>query len=125
MLRLKEIDHLVLRVRDFDSMENFYCDVLGCSLKRRRPGLVQLNAGASVIDLIAAKESALTSDRADHNLDHFCLSVLDFDLAGVAKHLESCGVTIGHVTGRGSIFLNDPEGNRVELIGADQHDGSP
>jgi catechol-2,3-dioxygenase len=29
MLHIREIDHVVLRVRDIDAMTRFYCDVLG------------------------------------------------------------------------------------------------
>ena len=30
MIRIRELDHLVLRVVDLDAMLRFYCDVLGC-----------------------------------------------------------------------------------------------
>ena len=49
MIRIREIDHLVLRVTDLDAMLRFYCQVLGCSVERRQEaiGLVQLRAGRS------------------------------------------------------------------------------
>jgi extradiol dioxygenase family protein len=28
-IRLRDLDHLVLRVRDIDAMRRFYCDVAG------------------------------------------------------------------------------------------------
>src|SRR6476619_3997081 len=52
---VRQIDHLVLRVRDIDAMRAFYRDVLGCREERRQDeiGLLQLRAGASLIDLVS------------------------------------------------------------------------
>src|SRR5690606_22829899 len=36
MIRIREIDHLVLRVADLDTMLRFYCNTLGCAVVRRR-----------------------------------------------------------------------------------------
>jgi catechol 2,3-dioxygenase-like lactoylglutathione lyase family enzyme len=54
MIRIREIDHLVLRVTDLERMLRFYCGVLGCTIERRLDaiGLVQLRAGRSLIDLV-------------------------------------------------------------------------
>ena len=51
---IRDIDHIVLRVVDLDTMLSFYCGVLGCSVERRQDelGLVQLRAGNSLIDLV-------------------------------------------------------------------------
>jgi glyoxylase I family protein len=35
MIRIREIDHLVLRVVDLERMLRFYCNVLGCSVESR------------------------------------------------------------------------------------------
>ncbi len=54
MIRIREIDHLVLRVIDLERMLRFYCGALGCTVERRQDdiGLVQLRAGRSLIDLV-------------------------------------------------------------------------
>ena len=54
MIRIRELDHLVLRVIDLDRMLRFYCDALGCTVDRRQEsiGLVQLRAGRSLLDLV-------------------------------------------------------------------------
>ena len=54
MIRIREIDHLVLRVADLGRMLQFYCGALGCTIERRQDdiGLVQLRAGQSLIDLV-------------------------------------------------------------------------
>ena len=54
MIRIREIDHLVLRVRDIDTMRRFYCEVLGAEHVAWRPqfGMSHLRVGRSMVDLI-------------------------------------------------------------------------
>jgi catechol-2,3-dioxygenase len=135
MIRIREIDHLVLRIVDLVRMLHFYCDVLGCSVERRddRIGLVQLRAGRSLIDLVPvngqlgrAGGAAPASDA--RNLDHFCVRVEPFDEAGIRRHLHSFGIDAGVLETRNgaegegpSMYLSDPEGNVVELKGPAAH----
>jgi len=129
--RLQQIDHVVLRVRDAAAMQAFYCDVLGCRVERRQDdiGLLQLRAGASLIDLVAVdgklgRMGGAAPGREGHNMDHLCLRVEPFDRAAVVAHLQAQGVRIGEfgsrygAQGEGpSQYLFDPEGNLVELKG--------
>lgn len=131
MIRPLDLDHLVLRVVDLARMERFYCEVLGCSVERRqeRLGLVQLRAGAALIDLVPVdgelgRAGGAAPGPEGRNLDHFCLRVHDFDPAAIGTHLRAHGVEPGPVErrygaeGEGpSIYLHDPEGNLVELKG--------
>jgi glyoxylase I family protein len=119
MIRLKGIDHIVLRVRDARAMSDFYCKVIGCVEARQTgSGLTQLRAGASVIDLVTVDDpTGARRGQEGHNVDHFCLAVEDFDIAAVADYIRAHGVAIEKITSRGSIFLDDPEGNRLELTG--------
>jgi glyoxylase I family protein len=129
--QVQQIDHVVLRVRDVAAMEAFYCDVLGCQVERRRDdiGLLQLRAGASLIDLVdvAGKLGHLggaAPDMEGRNMDHLCLRVEPFDIDGILAHLRAHDVRIGEfgsrygAEGEGpSQYLLDPEGNMVELKG--------
>ena len=131
MIRIREIDHLVLRVVDLDRMLRFYCDALGCSVERRQDeiGLVQLRAGRSLIDLVPVsgklgRAGGAAPGPEGRNLDHFCLRVEPFDAVALRAHLETHGVEAGAVEARygaegegPSIYLTDPEGNVVELKG--------
>ncbi len=47
MVKIREIDHLVLRVTKLEVMLQFYCTVLGCQIERSQEeiGLTQLRAG--------------------------------------------------------------------------------
>ena len=128
---LQRIDHVVLRVRDAVAMQAFYCDVLGCREERRQDeiGLVQLRAGASLIDLVAVdgklgRMGGAAPGAEGRNMDHLCLRVDPFDRAAIVAHLEAHGVRVGEfgsrygAEGEGpSQYLFDPEGNLVELKG--------
>lgn len=131
MIQIAEIDHLVLRVTDLDAMLRFYVGVLGCTLERRQDelGLVQLRAGRSLLDLVTVsgalgRAGGAAPGREGRNLDHFCLRVQPFDEAAIRRHLQAAGVAAGPLEPRygaqglgPSLYLNDPEGNTVELKG--------
>jgi catechol 2,3-dioxygenase-like lactoylglutathione lyase family enzyme len=127
MLKLRGIDHVVLRVRDIDVMRRFYCDVLGAEHVAWRPEfrMSHLRAGSSMIDLVIADAAS-----PGRNMDHFCLRVEPFDAQAIGAHLRRHGVAVGEVRQRfgaegngASIYLTDPEGNTVELKGPS--DGQP
>ena len=131
MIRIRDLDHLVLRVADLEAMLRFYVDALGCSLERRRDdlGLVQLRAGRALIDLVPVdgplgRAGGAPPGREGRNLDHFCLRVEPFDEAALRAHLAAHGVAAGALErrygaeGEGpSIYVADPAGNVVELKG--------
>ena len=131
MLKIKQIDHLVLRVVDVEAMMAFYVDVIGCSVEKtqKEVGLYQLRAGSSLIDLIVVNErpgkiDGVTLGKEGRNLDHFCLIIDPFDTDEVIRYLKSKGIDPGKVESRygaegygPSIYVTDPEGNVVELKG--------
>lgn len=126
MLKLRGIDHVVLRVRDIDAMRRFYCEVLGATHVAWRPklGMSHLRAGAAMIDLVKSRPPD------GCNMDHFCLRVEPFDREAIVGHLKEHGVAVGEIRTRfgaegnsTSIYLTDPEGNTVELKGP--ADGAP
>lgn len=131
VIRLREIDHLVLRVVDLDRMMRFYCDALGCTLERRQDaiGLIQLRAGRSLLDLVPidgklGRAGGTAPGVEGRNVDHFCFRVDPFDEAAIRTHLQAHGVAAGPVESRfgaegegPSIYVTDPEGNVVELKG--------
>lgn len=130
-IQVSHIDHLVLRVADLERMLVFYGQVLGCHVERRQVdiGLVQLRAGASMIDMVGVdsplgRQGGGAPQAQGRNLDHFCLRVEPFDDAAIRSHLRLHGVEAGPTEqrygaeGNGpSIYLLDPEGNTVELKG--------
>ena len=131
MIHIGEIDHVVLRVVDLPAMQRFYCDVLGCHEERRQDeiGLVQLRAGACLIDLVAVdgklgRQGGAAPGAEGHNMDHLCVRVENYDESAILAHLKAHDVRVGELgqrygaRGKGpSIYLYDPEGNRIELKG--------
>ena len=131
MIRIREIDHLVLRVSDLPRMLEFYCRALGCVVERRQEelGLVQLRAGRSLIDMITISGALGVAGGAGpgtggRNMDHFCLRIDPFEPDAMRAFLGANGVVAGEVAlrygaeGEGlSLYVSDPEGNTVELKG--------
>ncbi len=136
MIRISEIDHLVLRTERLEAMIAFYTDVLGMSVERRLEdiGLIQLRAGRSLLDLVPVdselgRKGSAAPGAHGRNLDHFCVRVDPFDEAAIRDRLKAMGVAAGPTERRygaegtgPSIYIQDPDGNTVELKGpADPH----
>lgn len=132
--QIRGIDHVVLRCRDVDAMLKFYCDTLGLSVAKRNEklGLIHLRAGTTMIDLVDAKgdigrRGGSEPDASGRNMDHFCLRVEPFDAERLSAYLRSRGLEPGELRTRFgaegdgmSFYVEDPEGNRVELKGPSQ-----
>jgi glyoxylase I family protein len=125
------LDHVVLRVSDMKSSIIFYCDILGCTLERSvdNLGLVQLRAGASLIDLIdvagtLGQQGGPAPSNTAHNVDHFCIRIEPFDIISLRTLFDANGLSFEEpgrrygADGFGpSIYVRDPSGNSLELKG--------
>ena len=97
--------------------------------EQEKIGLTQLRAGRSLIDLVTVegllgRMGGAAPGREGRNMDHLCLRVDPFDAEAINDHLRSHGVEAGEVASRygaegegPSIYVEDPEGNTVELKG--------
>ncbi len=131
------IDHVVLRARDPGRLVAFYRDVLGCPVEREQAdiGLIQLRAGRCLIDVVPRKALASAQQEPGGtapNLDHVCLLIWPFDAAQIRAYLLDQGVQTGEVAVRygaegdgPSLYLQDPEGNGIELKATGRPDESP
>jgi len=132
MIRIKGLDHVVIRAQDAETMIKFYCDALGCVVERRSSpefGIVQLRAGDSLIDIVAVdseigRMGGAAPGKEGRNMDHFCVRLEPFKEEAIRAHLERYGVvgskleTRYGAEGNGpSIYIQDPEENTVELKG--------
>ena len=129
--KLLGLDHVVLRVRDLDAALRFYGDMLGCTEERRIDalGLVQLRAGAGLVDLVVVDSRLGRAGGGPpvpdgRNVDHFCVQLAHFDEAALRAHLGAHGIPPGDVGARygalgmgPSMYIRDPDGNVVELKG--------
>ena len=130
-LRILGLDHIVLRARDAERLIRFYCDVLGCTVEKRQEklGLTQLRAGSTLIDIVGidgelGRMGGAAPGREGRNLDHFALRIEKLDPKALRDHLARHGVAMGEVKSRygaegegPSVYIEDPEGNAIELKG--------
>lgn len=123
MFKVLGIDHVVLRIQDLERSLGFYRDLLGLHIEREQADihLTQLRAGRSLIDLVPGGEGAGDAP----NVDHFALEIQPFDEQQLREYFTSHGVSIAEsglrygAGGEGpSIYILDPDGNKVELKSA-------
>ena len=129
-IRITELDHIVLNVRDIDKSLTFYTEVLGLKAERieefRRGEVgfpsVRINEH-TIIDLSPLKKEGPGETSLKGNLNHFCLVVEREDFLGLVDYLKSHGVEVlqGPVSRWGargratSVYLLDPDRNEVEI----------
>jgi glyoxylase I family protein len=121
----KGIDHIALVTKKLASMKGFYME-LGLTLEQEGKAkagynVVTLRAGESLIDLF---EASPTNPAPAANLSegHFCLSATGSSIYDVIATLKRKGLdpTQAEVNngskGKGlSIWVRDPDGNKVEI----------
>ena len=129
LVKIIELDHIVLRVRDVETSLRFYTQVLGLPAERveqwragevRFPS-VRLNAD-TIIDLFASDQQPIGRE-GSKNQDHFCMVIEPTDMEELKAKFEGIGVDIQAGPGkrwgsRGdgiSLYIYDPDDNVVEL----------
>ena len=92
-------------------------------------GLIHLRAGSGLIDLadvngVLGRRGGAGPGAEGHNLDHVCLRIEPFDEEALRAHLRRHGLPDGplhHTYGAEGVgpalYLEDPEGNSLELKG--------
>ena len=131
-IRIRGIDHVVLRVSDLERSLHFYTEILDAREERRvsNLGLVQLRAGEQLIDLVPldgrlGQSGGRGPEAEGRNVDHFALRLESFDETnGCGPTWRSTTSSPGEVHTRygadgfgPSMYVTDPDGNVVELKG--------
>ena len=125
-IKVTELDHIVLNVKEIDRSLEFYASVLGLKIER----LEEFRAGKigfpsvrinndTIIDLFPAKEAVTRPG----NLNHFCVVVEKGDFDGIVEYLNGHGVKIlnGPISRWGargratSVYFHDPDQNEIEI----------
>ena len=123
-INVQGVGHVVLKVRSLDRSVHFYTHVLGLKeVGRLGTKMAFFSAGQNHHDLAVLEvgPSATLPDRGAVGLYHVALKIGDdLDTLRAAKaHLDAQGVEIlalrEHRVSQ-SIYLNDPDGNGLELF---------
>ena len=129
-LKVVEMDHIVLRVKDVERAIKFYTEVLGLTpyrVEEYRAGKVPFPCARvnenTIIDLFPTPDQEPVGD-GPRNLDHYCLTIEPTDLVQLAEYLRERGVKVvsdgpaqrSGAQGQGnSIYVKDWEENTIEL----------
>ncbi|HSE95374.1 MAG TPA: VOC family protein [Methylomirabilota bacterium] len=126
MIRVQNVGHVVLKVRDLDRSTHFYRDVLGLREVARgtfgRPMVFFSSTGENHHDLalLEVGPDAPPADRNAVGLYHVALRIgqtLD-ELREAKAHLEAHGITRVQLRDHRvsqSLYLEDPDGHGLEL----------
>ncbi|HAI09436.1 MAG TPA: VOC family virulence protein [Dehalococcoidia bacterium] len=129
LVKITEMDHIVLRVKDVETSLKFYTETLGLKPERIeewRAGKIRfpsarINAD-TIIDLFASDQEPIDKDGVK-NQDHYCMVIEKTDMEELKSKFEAMGVGIqagpgqrwgSHGDGT-SLYVYDPDDNVVEL----------
>ncbi len=129
LVKITELDHIGLRVKDVEASLRFYSELLGLKAERvdewRKGEIgfpsVRLNAD-TLIDFFLS-EKKVDNENKEINQDHFCLVIEPTDMEHLKTRLEELGVRIHAGPGKRwgahgdatSLYMYDPDQNVVEL----------
>ena len=123
MAQPKRVGHLVLNVKDQTASTKFYTEVLGFEVATERPGFgTFLTCGKIHHDLalFQAAPDAAPVTPGGLGLNHMALQVENFEVLSEYFHiLKDNEIADVRTTDHGmtkSIYLQDPDGNGIELF---------
>ncbi len=129
LVKITEMDHIVLRVKDVEESLRFYTQVLGMSAERVeqwRAGEIRfpsarINAD-TIIDFFGSDQEPVAREGIK-NQDHYCMVIEKTDMEALKDKFEALGVDIQAGPGKRwgshgdgiSLYIYDPDDNVVEL----------
>ncbi len=129
LVKITEMDHIVLRVKDVEESLRFYTQVLGMPAERVeqwRAGEIRfpsarINAD-TIIDFFGTDQDPIGREGIK-NQDHYCMVIEKTDMEALKAKFEAMGVGIQAGPGKRwgshgdgiSLYLYDPDDNVVEL----------
>ena len=129
LVKITEMDHIVLRTKDVEKSLSFYTDVLGMQPERVeiwRAGEVRFPSARlnddTIIDFFASDQEPIAKDGV-RNQDHFCMVIEPQDMDELRDKFEAMEVEIQTGPGKRwgshgdgiSLYIYDPDDNVVEL----------
>ncbi len=129
LVKITEMDHIVLRVKDVDESLRFYTETLGLKperIEQWRAGEVRFPSARlnddTIIDFFGSDQQPIARDGV-RNQDHFCMVIEPTDMEELKTKFEALGVEIqagpGKLWGSHgdgiSLYVYDPDEYVVEL----------
>ena len=129
LVKITEMDHIVLRVKDVDASLKFYTETLGLKperIEQWRAGEVRFPSARlnddTIIDFFGSDQQTPAKDGV-RNQDHFCMVIEPTDMEQLKTKFEALGVEIQAGPGKRwgshgdgiSLYVYDPDDNVVEL----------
>ena len=129
LVKITEMDHIVLRNKDVEESLRFYTEVRGLEAERVdkwRAGEIRfpsarINAD-TIIDFFGSDQEPIGKEGIK-NQDHFCMVIEPIDMEELKVKFEAMGVAIQAGPGKRwgshgdgiSLYIYDPDDNVVEL----------
>ncbi len=129
LVKITEMDHIVLRVKDVEASMKFYVEVLGLQPERVdqwKAGEVRFPSARlnpdTIIDFFASDQETIGREGVK-NQDHYCMVIEETDMEELKAKFEAMGVDIQAGPGKRwgshgdgiSLYIYDPDNNVVEL----------
>jgi catechol 2,3-dioxygenase-like lactoylglutathione lyase family enzyme len=107
MFRSRAVNHVALRVTDLARSRDFYVRLFGARV-------IGESATACFLEVGGGDFIALFPSEEPH-VEHFCLTVDDYEPDKAAARLEAAGLTVRRAEDR--VFFYDPDELLVQLSG--------
>jgi catechol 2,3-dioxygenase len=120
---IQALGEVALRVNNLDRMQAFYTDIIGLELMRRfeHAAFFRIGngyAGHTTVLALFDRKSPVEQERSP--IDHLAFTIALADYESQKRRLESVGLAVTTATHEWvhwrSMYVQDPEGNTVELV---------
>ena len=104
-----DVNHIALRVSDVKRSRDFYQKLLGLPVVRESSNNCFLGLGPDFLALFQG---------SDTGLDHYCLSIENYQVGPVTAELKRQGLNPRQPSGSQRVYFDDPDGIEVQLSSA-------
>ena len=121
LLQRLYVDHIVFRVRDFEATREFYHALLGDPISQTESSLMYIVGETRLFLTLSTHSIARQYDKEQLGLNHLAFGVHTATaLKEVVQHLTSkglrhSGIRIDHYGNKEFVWLDDPNGFRLEF----------